>query len=265
VQFEIHRSTMATPRLGSRFGSEYPLVMGTQPAQSAPKSPVWDVLRVFGVFATMYLARGQTDRTRFWAIVAVAVLILLVGYYRLVFAAWQWFALRRHDRGVALKYGQEFRRLTLDAGHFVTPDPAYNDTLAAALGNVNQRLSSQPNNPLFMTLARIPQMQIFMDRWGTFNARIQRDSLTTEQFHFAVDELIGILRTYNSYCLNPIFHTFANEYREVLMESEKSHFNAVQQSYCAYVERVYNFVNRLNDDFHGLPELSAVMALPRPL
>jgi hypothetical protein len=257
---------MAIARSANRFDAEQSLLIGTPyGSQPAPKSQIWEILRVFSAFATMYLARGQTDRLRFWGIFGVGALILAAGYYHQVFAAWQKFALRRHDKGVARKYGQEFRRITLDAAQFVDPDPAYNDTLAAALNNVRQRLSSQPNNPLFMALNRIPPMQIFMDRWCTFNIRIQRDRLSTEQFHSAVDELIGVVRSHTNYCTIPIFHTFANEYREVLTESEKSHFNAVQQSYCAYLERMANFVNRLNDDFHGLPELSAKMAFPKPL
>jgi hypothetical protein len=253
---------MAIARSASGFDVERSLPYVAQPA---PKSQIWDMLRVFAAFATMFLARGQTDRARFWGIFGVGALIALIALYRPAFAALQRIWRRLHDNRVVRKRQQEFRRITREAGSFMDSNISSSDTLAALLNQVNQRLSGQSQNALVIAIGRIPQTQIFMDRWYCFNTRIQNDKLSAVQFHTAVDELVAILRCHTNYCAMPIFHTFASEYRELLTDSEKSQFNAFQQSYRAYLERLAEFVNRLNDDFRKLPELSATIALPKPL
>ena len=150
---------MAIARSASRFDADQSLLISAPyVSQPAPKSQIWEMLRVFAAFLTIVLARGQTDRARFWGILGVGALMLVLGLYHPVFATLQRFAVRRHDKGIARKYGQEFRRIARDAGQFVNPDPSYSDTLAAALNNVSQRLSSQPQHcpplvgPLFATV-----------------------------------------------------------------------------------------------------------------
>jgi hypothetical protein len=254
---------MAIARLANQFDSEI-LGIGTLP-QPEPKVRITELISLLTPIVSLVLARGQTDRVRFWGIVGAGILIALIGTYRPVSAVLRRFARRRHDSAVARNYGQEFRRFTREAGNFLDSNISRADSLSAILNQISQRLSSQPQNSLLLALSRIPNTEIFRDRWYSFNARIQADKLAAKQFHAAVDELIAILRSHNSYCATPIFHTFANEYREILMNNEKSLLNAFQQSYRAYLERFAGFIDRLNDDFRELPELSAMIALPKPL
>ncbi|HEY3038067.1 MAG TPA: hypothetical protein VGJ66_04980 [Pyrinomonadaceae bacterium] len=170
-----------------------------------------------------------------------------------------------HDNGVARKHRQEFRRISREAGSFLDSNISRSDALQSLLFQVSQRQTGQPNNPLVIALSRIPRAELFHDRWHFINARIQHDKLTAEQFHATVDEFTSLLRSYNSHCALPIFQTFASEYREILMANEKSGFNGFQQSFSAYVTRFAEFVERLNDEFRSLPELSAIMGLPKPL
>jgi len=252
---------MAIARFASRF-EEYPLVTVTRQPEPAPKIKITELLSIFTPLATLVLARGQVG-TRFWGIVGVGVLVAFIGTYRPLFVGAQRLRQRLHDNGVAHKHQPELRRVAREAGSFLDNNISKTDTLAAMLNQVSQRQG--PQNSLIIALSRIPSTEIFRDRWHSFNTRIQRDNLSAEQFHEAVDELTAILRSHNSYCVTHIFYTFASEYREILTDNEKSQFNAFQQSYRAYLERFAAFVERLNDDFRGLAELSAVMALPKPL
>ncbi len=256
---------MSIARFTTQLDADDPFGTVTQPTSApGPKVQITELLKVFAPLLALVLAWSQTDRARFWGILSLGALITLIGIYRPLFAMLRRLAQRRHNERVAREYRQEFRRIAREAGNFVDSNISRPDTLAAILNQVNRRLSS-PHNVLLVALSRVPQTQIFMDRWCCFNIWIQKDKLNAEQFHVAVDELTGILRSHNSYCATPIFHTFASEYRELLMDNEKSEFNAFQQSYRAYLERLAEFVSRLNDDFRGLPELSAVMALLEPL
>jgi hypothetical protein len=253
---------MAISRFASRF-DESPFATGTLQAEPAPKMKITELISSLTALVSLLLAHGQVDRTRFWGIIGAGVLIGFVGAYRPLFAAVRRLRTRLHDNGVVHRHQPEFRRVAREAGTFLDTNRSRTDTLAAILNQVSQRQGQQ--NSLVIALSQIPNSEIFRDRWHSFNVRIQHDKLSAEQFHYAVDELTAILRSHNSYCVTPIFYTFANEYREILADNEKSQFNAFQQSYRAYLERFAEFVGRLNDDFYGLPELSAVMALPKPL
>jgi hypothetical protein len=229
---------MATPRLTSQLDAGYPLLVAPQP-EAAPRIKITELITALTGLVSVILARGQTDKARFWAIISAGVAITLVGVYRPLFATIRALVQRRHDDRVVRLHLQEFRRITREAGKFIHSDIARTDTLGGMLHGVQSRLSTQPQHSLFTMLARIPDANIFLDRWLCFNKRVQNDNFSAGQFHAALEELTGILRSHNTYCMTPIFHTFASEYREILMDNERSQFNAFQQSYRAYFGAIH--------------------------
>ena len=255
---------MATPRLTSQLDAGYRQFAGSQP-EAAPKIKITELITALTGLVSVILARGQTERARFWAIIAVGFAIALVGIYRPLIAYIRQLAQWRHDDRVVRKHMPEFRRMTREAGRFIHSDIARPDTLGGILHEVQSRLSSQPHHALLTRLTGIPNQNIFIDRWLCFNRRVQKDRFSVEQFHVAMEELTGILQSHTNYCMTPIFHTFASEYREILTDNERSQFNAFQQSYRAYLERFSDFAKRLDDEFRGLPQLETAMALPKPL
>lgn len=255
---------MATQRFASNFDTGYPFLAVPQP-EAPPRIKITELITTLTGLLSVILARGQADRTRFWGIIGAGVAIALVGVYRPLFVYLSGLAQGWHDLRVVRKHLQEFRRISREAGKFIHSDIARYDTLGGMLHGVQSRLSNQPQHSLFTMLAKVPDPNIFIDRWLCFNKRAQKDNFSAGQFHAALEELTGILRSHNTYCMSPIFHTFASEYREILTDNERSQFNAFQQSYRAYLERFTEFVTRLNDEFRGFPELHTAMALPKPL
>jgi hypothetical protein len=156
--------------------SEYPLLGASQP-DGPPKIKLTELITALTGLVSVILARGQTDRVRFWGIIAVGLAIALVGVYRPLFAVVRALVQRRHNDRATHKHMPEFRRFAREAGRFLNSDIARNDALGGILHGVQSRLSGQPHHTLFTVLTRIPQLDIFLDRWICFNKRIQKDNL----------------------------------------------------------------------------------------
>jgi hypothetical protein len=255
---------MPIARFASRFDFDSPHQMIGQPEVSS-KTRLTELLSLLIALVSLVVARGQTERSRFWGLLGAGLVIALIGIYRPLLSEIRSLRTKAHNNGVVQKHRQEFRRISREAGTLLDTSSSRSDSLTSLLQQVSQRQQGQSNNLLVVALSRVPSAALFHDRWYFINERIQHDNLTAEQFRATVDEFTSLLRSYNSYCAIPIFHTFANEYREVLTDNEKSGFSGFQQRFSAYVTRFTEFVERLNDEFHSLPELSAVMGLPKPL
>ena len=89
--------------------------------------------------------------------------------------------------------------------------------------------------------------------------------MSPTQFHDAANELWSVIAIYSSYCVYPVFRTFASELREVLTASEKSQLNAFQQKFVHEITAYITYIKKLNDDFRSLPDLPFGIAFPHPL
>jgi hypothetical protein len=220
------------------------------------------LLEVAGLLVTLIsviLAQFQKQQTRFWALMGVGALTVLVGLYRPLISGVRTLLRKTHNAIVVRRNSHELRRLSREAGVFFDTSISRNDTLQGILNDVSQRRTN------IVLASRIPNAGIFQGHWHYLDSRIRGDSLSVTVFHNAADELLSLLRSYTSFSVLPVFYSFAAEFREVLTDAERSKMNAFQQQYVGFQDRYANFLMRLNDEFHGMPEFQAAMAKPTPL
>lgn len=208
---------------------------------------------------SVILAQFQKQQVRFWGVLGVGVLTLLIGLYRPLIwgicALWR----KRINANVVRRNMSEFRRLSGEAALFLEPDPNRTDTLQSVLYELIQRHSN------IALLSKIPNAAIFHDHWFYLNARICEKRLSTAGFHNASRELFSLVNSYNYFSVIPVFAVFASEFREILTADEKSKMNAFQQQYVGFLGSYITFHKRLNEEFHGLPTLQTYFRKPAPL
>jgi hypothetical protein len=226
---------------------------------STDKSGLIAVIGLLVTFVSVILAQFQKQQTRFWALLSVGVLTLLIGLYRPLISGLRALWCRRLNANVVSRNRSELRRLSAEAGFFLNPDVSRNDTLQGLLHELIQR---QSNISLF---GKVPNAGIFHEHWYYLDGRIRGNHLSAVSFHNASEELFSLVRSYTAFSVTPVFYFFASEIREVLTDNEKSKMNAFQQQYVSFLGSYITFHKRLNDEFHGLPELQVYLAKPSPL
>ena len=243
-------------RARSPFGEDY---LNQLPVDHSPdKSWLVAVLSLVIAATSLVLSAFQQETKRFWGMLGVCALMILVGFYRLLISGVRALFRRAHNAGVLRKNMQELRRFSGEAGVFLN-GALRNDTLQAILLELGQR------QPAFVISTKVPAVAIFHGHWYYLDARLHGDDFTPVTFHDAADELLSIVRSYTTFCVLPVFHMFASEFREVLTANEKSKLNAFQQQFVNFVNSYVKFLTRLNDEFLELPEFQTGIAYPPPL
>lgn len=164
-----------------------------------------------------------------------------------------------HDRRVTATNIKRLRQVSREAGEFFDTSTSRSDFLPGIVQEVSVR------NAASIDALHIAPFGIFQEQWSFLNHRIQHEELDADGFHNAANELTSLLRSYNSYCVMPVFHTFAAEIRETLTANEKSKLNGFQNRYVAFLTGYSKFIEQMADDFRTLPKLYASMAHPNPL
>ena len=226
---------------------------------SSDKSWLIAVVGLLVTLISVILAQFQKQQTRYWALMGVGALTILVGLYRPLFAGVRALWHKAQNARVVRRNKRELRRFSKEAGVYFDVSISRNDTLQGLLHEVGQRQAS------FVLAAKIPPAEIFHTHWHYLNTQICENHFTANGFHDAAEELLSLLRSYTTFSVLPVFHMFAAEFREILTDNEKSRMNAFQQQYVNFLGTYINFLTRLNDEFDGMPEFQTEMAKPAPL
>lgn len=222
---------------------------------------------VFDIFAKLLLPIvlvliGVYRRDSTAALVAFAVIAMVASFYKYLYGIAIRCANEFHDRRAARKAMKQFRGFCRDFSLYFDVSTSRNDTLAGILSDVSRR--SSQGSPLKVDLGIAP-VELFHSHMHWLNVRTGRDKLSAREFHALVGEFTGLVASYSSFCVYPVFRIFASELRERLMPHEKSQLNGFQGRFVVSVSAYQKFLKDLNDDFRLLPELPTGIMLPDPL
>lgn len=246
-------------RFASRFGQDG-LVRLPDQKPSTDKSGLIAVVSLLVTCVSVILAQFQRQQqARFWALLGVGALTLLIGLYRPLISGVRALWRNRLNASVVNKNRPELRRLSREAGVFFDTSISRNDTLQGILQELGQRQSN------LILGSRIPNAGIFHEHWLYLDTRIRGNRSSVAGFHDDAEELFSLVRSYTTFSVLPAFDVFASEFREVLTDNEKSKMNAFQQQYVNFLGSYIAFLNRLNEEFRGLPEFKTGIAKPSPL
>jgi hypothetical protein len=224
-----------------------------------PRTPsVFDIISKVLLPIAVVIA-GYFGRSHAYLLVAFVAVALLVTFSRLLIAG---LARQRDaliDRRLSRIAVKSLRRFSREAAFFFETNISRSDSLAAILQEVSNR------NIAVGTELRIAPIDIFKQQWHFLDWRIQHGPVDAKGVHDAINELTSLLQSYNTYCIRPIFSTYASELREALLPHERSKLNAFQQQYVAFVGAFSKFVVEVGEEFRRLPQLYASFSLPAPL
>jgi hypothetical protein len=245
--------------MSTRFAGRFGEFQMTEQKPASEKSWLISVIGIAVSLISVILAHFQRQQSRFWGVISVGALTALVGLYRPLSIRVRKLTLSAHNAKAVRRNRKELCRLSRQAGVFLDTSFSRNDILPGILQDISQR------HPELVVASRIPNPGIFHEHWHYLDARIRANGLGANGFHDDAEELLSLLRSYTTFSVLPVFRMFAAEYREALSDSEKSKMNAFQQQYITFLGTYSGFLNRLNDEFHSMPEFHSEMAKPEPL
>jgi len=222
---------------------------------------------IFDIFAKLLLpivlasvAVYRRDSTV--PLLGFAAVALLASFYRFILDFFKRVASETHDRRVAKKALKPFRSFCRELSFYFDASTSRSDTLTGILNEIARR--STQGTQLNLGL-RIPPVELFHNHMHWLNRRIINEKLSASQFHEVVNEFTGLISSYSSFCVYPVFRIFASELREGLMPHEKSQLNGFQGRFVVSVTGYQKFLKDLNQDFRLLPDFPIVIMLPDPL
>jgi len=167
-----------------------------------------------------------------------------------------------HDRAVARRGVKPLRSFCREFSIYFDASTSRSDTLAGILSEVARR--STQGTQLNVAL-RTPPVELFHSHMHWLNLRIAKEKLSARELHEIVNEFTGLVASYASFCVYPVFRIFASELREALTANEKSQLNGFQGRFVVSVTGYQKFLKNLNEEFRLLSELPIGIMLPDPL
>jgi hypothetical protein len=190
-------------------------------------------------------------------LLAFAAIALVVSFSDVLLHGARSILTELHDRRVARRNSRELGRFSREIGSLL--DSNRTDTLHSILGTFSQQHAD------LSTVLRVPEANIFYTHWYYMNERIARGRFNAVRFHESAEEFHSLVISYGSYCVRPIFETFAAQLRDSLTANEKSHLNAFQQRYVTFATGYSKFLSELNEEFRTIPKFLTGVYLPRPI
>src|SRR5438270_1412869 len=233
-------------------------VVGQEEPSPPPKPPLHEVLSRL-ILPALFAIAAILGRA-YHAVLFTFLGLALIGiYYEQLAAAFYHWRIARHDKKIAKNGVKELRSFSRDLGEFFERSTSRTDLLPGIMNELRSR------HPELTNALQLPSPDIFHSQWEFLNKRIQEQDMSPTQFHDAANELWSVIAIYSSYCVYPVFRTFASELREVLTASEKSQLNAFQQKFVHEITAYITYIKKLNDDFCSLQDLPFGIAFPHPL
>lgn len=216
------------------------------PQPEPPKPSGFDYLTKLIVpvlaLVALILTRSPRQSALTWALLAVAVIFLLAGFYSQFFG---WVRRRLKtlsDKRTARRAFPELRNYIERFGSFVSRQKA--DTLhyivqSEVCGNRSDILSQ----------FNLPSADIFQSWWADLYTRAAGDKPSPASFKGTATQFGTLVALFNNHCMDAVFHRLPQDLKGKLADSSKSSLNLSQQRFNSFLEQYESFVGSLDKGF----------------
>jgi hypothetical protein len=204
----------------------------------------------------MILTREHTRLS--WALLALTVLFLGIGFYPAARAGLRRRLQHREDKRVARGALPEFRRLVGRFGDFV--NTSTNDTLHYILQNE----ACQGFTDRYTRLG-IPELGLWSAFWSHLAQRVDRQQLSPSGLQYALQEFYSLVGLYDTTCVIRIFNNPPPEFRGGLTPAAKNSLNLFQQRFERFLANYEDFAKGLAESRPAFQNLPRHFSHPKPL
>ncbi len=205
------------------------------PSQPEPphRSTAWEALTSLATVALALAALVQGQQARFWGLLALAALAIVVRFSSPVLAAVRKWLATRHDERVARSALSGLQDLVARFGELV--NQSRNDTLQQALQTVFQA------QPATITRLHIPSVHWFGSIASELLARMQIDPPDLTHFVRAHAEFWTLVSAYSDQCLQPVYQSMLQDFRQALTPAGRSALEAFRERYVNFSDAFMKF------------------------
>ena len=233
--------------------------IGHPQKEQPPKPTAFDILtRAVLPIALVAFAQQQEQPVRFWALIALAFLIAMIGFYHIGVKQIRKWVNKLHDRRFAEKTFPRFRRLVQRLGELL--DTTRIDTLEYI---ARERLC-RSNTARFEELQMVP-LDLFGGFWRDLDSRVEKQQPNLGNLMQSTSELHNLVSSYNRHCVGPVFDGFPEKMRELLTDEAKSVLESFRERFVRFLEDFDEYTNDLQGSLRTVFVQSYYINRPRPL
>lgn len=234
--------------------------IGPSQKEQPPKPTAFDILtRLILPVALLAIAQQQQERlVQFWALIAIALLSGIAGFYQIGVQQIRKWVNKLHDRGFAKRTFPKLRRFVHRLGELL--DAGRNDTLEY----VARDQLCRSNAARFEELRMIP-LDLFHGFWHDLNSRIEKQTPNLDNLVQSVTELRNLVNSYNRYCVGPVFDRFPEGLRELLTDEVKSALESFRERFLRFLEDYDEYAKELEDSLRTVRLQTYYVGRPKPL
>lgn len=233
--------------------------IGLPQKEELPKPAAFDILtRAVLPIALVAFAQQQEQQVRFWALIVLAFLTAVIGFYHVGTRQIRNWANELHDRHLVKMTFPKFRRFVHRLGDLL--DTNRDDTLEYV---VRDRLFR--NTPARLEELRMVPLQLFNGIWFDLNSRVENQKPSLDNLVQSVAECRNLINLYNRYCVDPVFERFPKELRELLTEEAKSGLESFREKFVSFLEDYDEFAKDLEESLRTVRLRTYSVARPKPL
>lgn len=213
------------------------------PHSEPPKPSAFDYLtKLIVPLAALILARYQRQTALIWALLAVAVVFLLAGFYpqfagraRRLWRVWR-------DWRIARQAFPALRTFVERFGEFVSGQR--NDTIHYIIQS-----DVCGNRSDIFSRFNLPNARIFQAFWSDLQMIAAEEKPTPANFKAAAAQLCTLVALYNNHCMDAVFRVPPQDFRSQLTDGSKSSLNESRERFNAFLEQYESFLSSLDRGF----------------
>lgn len=232
------------------------------PPKVEKASAIDTVAKVLPVIVAVFAAL-QPQRSRFWGLLAVALIFLAAGFYGQLSARLRNWTGRIGDALRIRKAFPEFLLYMRQFGEWF--ESMRSDSLHCILQDlVFRSVPPSPSLQIGYEKLQIVPVDVYKGFWSLLYRRIAAEKPSRERFELAVREFSFLVGSYNDTCVASVFDRLPPEIRQHMSDSVKSRLNLFQQQFAAFLDRYSMFLNGVSDKCETI-DVRAVFRPPQPL
>lgn len=202
------------------------------------------------------VAQLQSQRTRFWVLMAFAIVAFVASFIR----PWEIVArvvAKVKTKGAFRRALPEFLSLARRFGEFV--DTRRSDTLHYYAFND----LCGGNASVYAKLA-IPPAELWNEFGGYFVQRVERERPRISEFLLWLQEFYHLVGSYNNLCVAPVFQNLPLDMQSALTQKARSSLNSFQQRFDHFLSNYEEFSAELAASRPMFRDLPRYLAHPKP-
>lgn len=192
------------------------------------------------------------------ALVVLAFLSVVLGFYSVLVSAFQKWRTRKKDEKTARSAFPEFRKFVRRFENFV--DRGQNNTLHY----IAQCDLCQGNGATYNKLG-LPDLAIWSSFWRFFADRIEQEEPTILALRRAMEEFHHLVGSYNNQCVAVVFERLPQDLQAGITPKTRSSLNELQQRLSSFLCDYQNFVKELAESTPALKNVPRYFLLPKPV